>query len=111
MQKRLQSLGRAVVCNIMLIARDPARATAEIGEAVRGARREQGLRQEELALAAGISTKTLHNVESGTSGMRIDTVLRLLRVLGLGLEIIARAPSAPRRPEHRAPTGEPEPEA
>lgn len=95
----------------MQIASDPARATAEIGEAVRGARREQGLRQEELALAAGISTKTLHNVESGTSGMRIDTVLRLLRVLGLGLEIIARAPSAPRRPEHRAPTGEPEPEA
>lgn len=79
----------------MQIDRDPVRATVEIAEAVRGARREHGLQQEELALAAGVSTKTLHNVESGTSGMRVDTLLRLLRVLGLGLEIGSRAPSAP----------------
>ncbi len=95
----------------MHLAGEPARATAEIGEAVRGARRERGLQQEELALAAGISTKTLHNVESGTSGMRVDTLLRLLRALGLGLEISARAPSALRRPEHSSSTGETEPEA
>jgi len=96
----------------MQIHSDPAHATAEIGEAVRSARREQGLAQEELALAAGISTKTLHNVEGGTSGMRVDTLLRLLGVLGLGFEISARAPSAPLcRPERGPPAGEMEPEA
>lgn len=95
----------------MQIAGDRAHATAAIGEAVRKARREQSLSQEELALAAGISTKTLHNVEGGTSGMRIDTLLRLLRVLGLGLEISARAPSALlRRPEPDPPPEETDPE-
>jgi len=95
----------------MQIIGDPAQATAEIGEAVRRARRGQGLAQEELALAAGISTKTLHNVESGTSGMRVDTLLRLLRVLGLGLEISARAPSARLRSSGRGPsTSETEPD-
>jgi len=96
----------------MQITSDPTNATAEIGEAVRTTRREQGLQQEEMALAAGVSTKTVHNVESGTSGMRVDTLLRLLRVLGLGLEISAREPSARvRRPEPGLPASETESEA
>jgi len=73
----------------------PANASAEIAHAVRDARRAQGLRQEELALAAGVSTKTLHNLEGGTSGLRVDTLLRILQVLGLRLDITPRAPSMP----------------
>ena len=73
----------------------PANASAEIAHAVRDARRAEGLRQEELALAAGVSTKTLHNLEGGTSGLRVDTLLRILQVLGLRLDVTPRAQSMP----------------
>ena len=76
----------------------PASAGAEIASVIRGTRRDRGLRQDELALAAGVSTKTLHNLENGMSRPRVDTLLRVLQALGLALEIVTRAPTArPRR--------------
>jgi transcriptional regulator with XRE-family HTH domain len=71
----------------------PTEARSEIAGVVRARRREQGLRQEELAIAAGVSTKTLHNLEAGMSNPRIDTLLRIFQGLGLALEIVARAPT------------------
>jgi y4mF family transcriptional regulator len=58
-----------------------------IGESVRRAREELGMRQDELALAAGVSTRAVHQVESGKPTSRLDTVLPVLAALGLKLRI------------------------
>jgi len=58
-----------------------------IGERVRRAREELGLRQDELALAAGVSTRAVHQIESGKPTSRLDTVLPVLAALGLKLKI------------------------
>jgi transcriptional regulator with XRE-family HTH domain len=78
----------------MRLTLHPTRANTEIADAIRSARKGRRLTQEDLALAADISTKTLHNMENGTSKPRIDTLLRVLHALGLGLEIVSRAPTA-----------------
>lgn len=59
--------------------RDQAR---NIGERVRGARKELGLRQDELAIAAGVSTRAIHQIEHGKPTSRLDTLSR-----GVGEEL------------------------
>jgi HTH-type transcriptional regulator / antitoxin HipB len=66
------------------IAQGEARA---IGGAVRRAREELGMRQDELALAAGVSTRAVHQIESGKPTSRLDTVLPVLAALGLKLKV------------------------
>jgi len=53
------------------------------GELVRAFRERRGLSQEELAELAGVSDRTIRNVESGTRRPRRDTVERLVAVLEL----------------------------
>ena len=75
-------------------------ATAsEIGRRVREAREALGLRQDELALAAGVSTRTVHQVESGKPTSRLDTLEHVLGALGLRLEVGER--HAGRQGEHQ----------
>lgn len=66
------------------IAANEARA---IGERVRRAREELGMRQDELALAAGVSTRAIHQIESGKPTSRLDTVFPVLAALGLKFRI------------------------
>lgn len=68
-----------------------------IGRRVREARRELGLRQEELALAAGVSTRAVHQIEHGKATSRLDVLSRVLEVLGLTLTVAdrSRLPRAP----------------
>ena len=54
-----------------------------LGAAVREARKRQGLDQEELAMAAGVSTRTLHSVENGHPTVKIDTILKIVDSLGM----------------------------
>jgi HTH-type transcriptional regulator/antitoxin HipB len=58
-----------------------------IGARVRRAREELGMRQDELALAAGVSTRAIHQVENGKPTSRLDTVIPVLAALGLKFEI------------------------
>jgi HTH-type transcriptional regulator/antitoxin HipB len=70
---------------------DPAKRDAEtIGEAIRRSRRGLGLRQDELALAAGVSTRVIHQIENGKPTSRLDSVAPVLDVLGLELSIRER---------------------
>jgi y4mF family transcriptional regulator len=65
-------------------------ATADarsIGTSVRRARAELGMRQDELALAAGVSTRAIHQIESGKPTSRLDTVSPVLAALGLKFRI------------------------
>ena len=46
-------------------------------------RREQRLTQNQLAVLAGVSKPTLNRFERGGTAIRLDSVLKILRVLGL----------------------------
>jgi HTH-type transcriptional regulator / antitoxin HipB len=58
-----------------------------IGKRVRRAREELGMRQDELALAAGVSTRAIHQIENGKPTSRLDTLFPVLAALGLKLRI------------------------
>jgi HTH-type transcriptional regulator/antitoxin HipB len=58
-----------------------------IGTTVRRARQDLGMRQDELALAAGVSTRAVHQIESGKPTSRLDTILPVLAALGLKLRV------------------------
>lgn len=61
--------------------------TSTLGLSVRSRRRELGLRQDELADLAGVSTRFLHSLEHDKASVRLDKVLDVLDVLGLHLDI------------------------
>lgn len=46
-------------------------------------RREQKLTQNQLAVLAGVSKPTLNRFERGVTAIRLDSVFKILRVLGL----------------------------
>lgn len=65
---------------------NPAQREADaIGAAVHSSRRALGLRQDQLALAAGVSTRVIHQIENGKPTSRLDSVAPVLEVLGLEL--------------------------
>lgn len=61
----------------------------DLGQQLRAERERQGLRQEEVALAAGVSVRTVHQLENGKPTSRLDVLLRVSRALGLELAFTA----------------------
>ncbi len=61
-----------------------------IGEAVRLARRGMGLRQDELAAAAGVGVRFLVELERGKPTVQLGKVLLVLAAAGLDVEIKPR---------------------
>lgn len=61
---------------------------ARLADAVRRRRAELGLRQAEVAELAGCSERFLHTLEHGKTSVRLDKVLDVLEVLGLGLAVV-----------------------
>lgn len=59
----------------------------ELGATVREVRRFRGLRQAELALAAGTGRRFVVDLEAGKSTVRLGEVLRVLRALDLDLSV------------------------
>jgi HTH-type transcriptional regulator/antitoxin HipB len=66
----------------------------EIGRVVSRERERIGLRQDELALAAGVSTRVVHQIENGKATSRLDSLVPVLDALGLNVEIRQVAPGA-----------------
>jgi y4mF family transcriptional regulator len=64
--------------------------SAQIAAEVRRARSEQQLRQDELALAAGVSVRAIHQIEAGKPTTRLDVLERVLDALGLSVELTPR---------------------
>lgn len=58
-----------------------------LGADVRQRRRALGLKQVDLAELAGCSTRFVHAVEAGKPTLRLDSLLDVLRVLGLSLRL------------------------
>lgn len=59
-----------------------------LAQEVRRRRRDLGLRQAELAELAGCSQRFVHTVEHGKTSVRLDKLLDVLEVLGLGLTLV-----------------------
>lgn len=62
----------------------------DLGRAVREARREQGLTQEEVALLTGTHRNRIQEVEGGQSTERLRLLLAVLAELGLELVVRPR---------------------
>jgi len=60
---------------------------AELGAALRRARRARGLRLEDLALAAGVGVRFLSELERGKQTARIAETLRVAAALGVRLTL------------------------
>lgn len=64
----------------------------EIGAVIRQARLDQGLRQDQLAAAAGVGLRFLVELERGKPTVRLAKVLAVLNALGRRLEVTPRPP-------------------
>lgn len=53
-------------------------------------RKELGLRQEDLALLAGVSERFVRQLEAGKPTVRLDTLTAVLDALGLELALVRR---------------------
>ena len=67
----------------------------ELGTVVRQARLARGLRQDQLAAAAGVGLRFLVELERGKPTVRLDKVLAVLNALGCRLDVLQ--PPAPGR--------------
>ena len=67
--------------------------TSSIGEAVRHARKGMGLRQDELAAAAGVGLRFLVELERGKPTVQLGRTLAVLAAVGLDLQVVARLPA------------------
>lgn len=56
--------------------------TAQLGEALRAARKQLGLTQPRLALAAGVGVRFIVELEAGKPTVRLENVLRVIDALG-----------------------------
>lgn len=60
---------------------------AEIGNTVRAARKAAGLRQDELAGAAGVGLRFVVDLEAGKATAQVGKVLQVLAALGCAVTI------------------------
>ncbi len=61
--------------------------STELGNRVRAARVDQGLRQEQLAAAAGVGVRFLIELEGGKPTAQLGKALKVLETLGCRVEI------------------------
>jgi HTH-type transcriptional regulator / antitoxin HipB len=63
----------------------------DIGQAVRGARKALGLRQDELAAAAGVGLRFLVELERGKPTVQLGRTIQVLDAVGLDLRVTGRS--------------------
>lgn len=68
--------------------RSPTPSPEALAREVRARRLALDLRQAEVADLAGCSQRFVHTVEQGKRSLRLDKLLDVLRVLGLGLMVV-----------------------
>lgn len=60
----------------------PIRSTQQLGHALRAARKQLGLTQPQLALAAGVGVRFIVDLEAGKPTLRLENVLQVMDALG-----------------------------
>ena len=73
-----------------MISEMPIADPSDLGAAVRAARRAQGLRQPDLAAAAGTSVRFIVELERGKPTIQLGKALRVVQMLGLQVRLAAR---------------------
>jgi HTH-type transcriptional regulator / antitoxin HipB len=68
--------------------------TEQLGQALRAARKQLGLTQPQLALAAGVGVRFIVDLEAGKTTLRLENVLRVIDALGGKLELLGLPSSA-----------------
>ena len=69
--------------------------TEQLGDALRAARKQLGLTQPQLALAAGVGVRFIVDLEAGKATLRLENVLRVIDALGGTLQLIGLPSSTP----------------
>ncbi len=69
--------------------------TEQLGDALRAARKQLGLTQPQLAIAAGVGVRFIVDLEAGKATLRLENVLRVIDALGGTLQLIGLPSSAP----------------
>lgn len=64
--------------------------SSELGEILKARRKELGLDQKSLAELARVSVHTLSDIESGKANPTLESLTKILEVLGLEIQIRAR---------------------
>ncbi|MDD4915975.1 helix-turn-helix transcriptional regulator [Methylomonas sp. AM2-LC] len=59
-----------------------------LGAAIRAARTQAGLRQEDAALSIGVALQTLVDIEAGKAGVSIGKILQVAQALGVSLLVV-----------------------
>jgi transcriptional regulator with XRE-family HTH domain len=83
------SLYRLIIANPFL---NPHELEAALGARIRELRLRANLGQAEVAASAGVGRKAIYSLEKG-SGSTVETLLRVLKALGLTDPIAALAPA------------------
>ena len=68
----------------------PIKTPGDLGRIVRTARQAQGLRLEDVAIAAGVGIRFVSELERGKTSVRLAETLRVLAAVGV--RISAEAP-------------------
>lgn len=63
------------------------RSSQQLGGALRTARKQLGLTQPQLALAAGVGVRFIVDLEAGKPTVRLENVLRVIDALGGEIEL------------------------
>ena len=69
--------------------------TEQLGDTLRAARKQLGLTQPQLALAAGVGVRFIVDLEAGKATLRLENVLRVIDALGGTLQLVGLPTSAP----------------
>ena len=67
------------------------RTSKNMGHALRQVRRAKNLTQRELASMSGVWQETISKVETGSSGTKLETIVRLLAALDLEITVSERS--------------------
>ena len=62
----------------------------DLGEAIRRARKNMGLRQVDVAQKASVRQALVSDLENGATTAKLDTVIRVLAALDMDLSIVPR---------------------
>ena len=69
----------------------------DIGTIVRATRKAQGLRQDELAGAAGVGLRFIVDLEAGKTTVQLGKVIQVLQALGCAMDVRPPDGVAPRK--------------
>ncbi|QDQ28340.1 helix-turn-helix transcriptional regulator [Chitinimonas arctica] len=65
----------------------PIQSAAQLGSALRLARKQLGLTQPDLALAAGVGVRFIVDLEAGKPTVQLQSVLKVIAALGVELAL------------------------